>query len=133
MRLRLVPKNELPEQQRQHIDTRLAAPEHQFDGGPAQCWKIYASYLYAFVHRELNLPIAIAEASGRPTAVPGWWIDSQFRGQGYGYELVDLLAAYLKADGATDIGRIPIDTYNGVYNEQSTKLAKRLRERFAKA
>ncbi|MGH8748029.1 MAG: hypothetical protein ACREU5_02860 [Burkholderiales bacterium] len=82
------------------------------------------------MHKELNLPIAISEASGRPVAIPGWWIDHGFRDQGYGNELVDLLAAYLAADGVTGIGLIPIDTHNGQYNEQSSKLARRFRAKF---
>jgi RimJ/RimL family protein N-acetyltransferase len=95
-------------------------------------WHTYQCALYAFIEKDTGLPIAIAEASGRPVAVPGWWIDTQFRGMGYGNELVDLLAARLKAEGVTGIGRIPIDTHRGNYNEQSTRLAERIRAHFEK-
>lgn len=133
MRLRLVPKSELSPAQLGCLDDRLAVPEHEGDGGPPRVWNTYKSFLYAFVHEALELPIAIAEASGRPIATPGWWVDSKFRGQGYGNELVDLLADYLVADGVTEIGRILIDTRRREYDEQSTKLAKRFQARFAQA
>ena len=122
-RLRLLPKIQLSPDQLQYLDKRLAAPEHCNDRGPIQIWHTYQSFLYAFVHNDLNVPIAISEASGRPSATPGWWIDHKFRGQGYGNELVDLLAVYLASDGVTKIGLIPIDTYNGQYHEQSCNLA----------
>jgi RimJ/RimL family protein N-acetyltransferase len=131
MRLRILPKDKLSLGQCQYLDKRLVLPEHQIDRGPIQIWHQYQSYLYAFVHDELSMPIAISEASGRPIAAPGWWIDYKFRGQGYGNELVDLLAEFLATDGVTSIRPIPIDTKNGTYNEQSKKLAIRLRARFA--
>jgi RimJ/RimL family protein N-acetyltransferase len=101
------------------------------DYGPPRVWHKHQAFLYAFLHKELKVPIAIAEASVRPRATAGWWVDSQFRGQGYGNEVVDLLATYLKADGVTEIGSIPIDTHLGKYNERSIKLAQRFRARFA--
>lgn len=133
MRLQIVPKNALSPEQLRYLDARLAAPEHDGDGGPPRVWNKYTSSLYAFVHEAFNFPIAIAEASGRPIATPGWWIDSEFRGQGYGNELVDLLAGYLAADGVTGIGPIIIDTRRCEYDEQSTKLARRFRARFDEA
>ena len=126
MRLYLVTKQELTEPQALHLIGRLAAPEHANDSGPCRVWSTYQSALYAFIHKETGVPIAIAEASGRPIAVPGWWIDSKFRGMGYGNELADLLAAKLKSEGVIGIGRIPIDTYNGNYNEQSSRLVKKI-------
>ena len=132
MRLTIISKNNLTEGQRQHLDQRLTAFEHLNDNGPIRCWNVYQEYLYAFINREINLPIAIAEASGRPISTPGWWIDSEFRGQGFGNELVDLLAGQLKAEGVIGIGPIPIDSYLGVYDDQSIKLVKRLRGHFGK-
>lgn len=132
MRLTIVYKNKLTESQNRHLDERLADPEHRNDNGPIQVWYVYTRFLYAFINKELNTPIAIAEASGRPIATPGWWIDSHFRGQGFGNELVDLLAEQMKAELVTDIGKIPIDTSCGKYNEQSSKLARRLRAHFEK-
>jgi RimJ/RimL family protein N-acetyltransferase len=133
MRLVIVPKSELSDEQRRYLDERLAAPEHRNDRGPPQVWNKYDAFLYAFIHNELNQPIAIAEASGRPLASPSWWVDSKFRGQGYGNEVVDLLAEFLKTDGVTDIGAIMIESYCNEYDEQSVRLARRIRSRFAEA
>ena len=130
MRLTLVPKHDLTEDQRRYLEERLSDPEHQYDYGPSQVWHTSEAFLYAFIHNELNVPIAIAEASGRPIATPGWWVDSKFRGQGYANELIDLLATQLKAEGVTEIGPTPIDTYLSEYDEQSTRLARRLHAHF---
>ena len=133
MRLVIVPKNELSDEQRRYLKERLAAPEHRNDKGPPHVWNTSRAFLYAFIDKELNLPIAIAEASGRPLATPAWWVDSKFRGQGYGNEVVDLLAEFLKTDGVTDIGAIQIESYCNEYDEQSTRLARRIRSRFDEA
>lgn len=130
MPLDIITKQELTEHQAQHLVERLSAPEHANDSGPCRVWNTYQSGLYAFIHKDTGLPIAISEASGRPIAVPGWWIDSNFRNKGFGNELVDLLAARLKAEGVTGVGRIPIDTHNGEYHEQSMRLARRMRAHF---
>ncbi|MGH8727578.1 MAG: GNAT family N-acetyltransferase [Burkholderiales bacterium] len=129
-RLLIVPKNQLSDEQRRYLDERLAVPEHRNDKGPLQVWNKYERFLYAYIHKELNLPIALAQAPGRPVASPAWWIDSKFRGQGYGNEVVDLLAEFLKKDGVTDIGAIQIESYCNEYDEQSTRLARRIRSRF---
>ena len=129
-RLDIVLKTDLTERQAHHLNERLLAPEHKNDNGPCRVWHIYEVALYAFVEREKALPIGIAEASGRPIATPGWWIDSEYRGAHYGNELVDLLAEQLKSEGVTGIGRITIDTYLGTYNEQSSRLAQRIRKHF---
>lgn len=129
MRLILAPKHKLTDAQNQHLSERLADPEHQNDNGPIRVWDVYQNFLYAFINKASGMPVAIAEASGHPR-VPAWWIDSLFRGQGLGNELVDLLADQLKAEGVTAIGRIPIDTYLGNYNEASSKLAKRMHRHF---
>ena len=131
MRLSLVRKEDLTPQQMDEIQERLQR-SIQVDGecGPIKAWFAYKQFLYAFILLDGNSPIAIAEASGRPVSAPGWWIDPDYRGQGYGNELVDLLAQYLRADGVTKIGRIPIQTPNGKYDEQSSRLVMRLRSHF---
>ena len=96
-------------------------------------WRNPWQGLYAFVHIDSDEVVGISEASGPPDGtVAGWWIDSRFRGKGYGAELVDLLAAHLKAKGVRGIGLIPIDTYRGEYHEQSSRLARRFKAHFAK-
>jgi len=62
MRLVIVPKKKLSHEQRQYLDDRLAAPEHRCDYGPPRVWHKYQAFLYAFIHKELKVPIAIAEA-----------------------------------------------------------------------
>lgn len=129
-RLLITPKNELSDEQRRYLEERLAIPEHRNDKGPPQVWNKYDRFLYAFIQKEMNVPVAIAQAPGRPVASPAWWVDSKFRGQGYGNEVVDLLAEFLKKDGVTDIGAIQIESYCNEYDEQSTRLARRIRSRF---
>ena len=79
MRLMLLPKDQLSLEQLDQLHSRL---QHsiQIEGecGPVRAWYDYQRYLYAFVLVDSQLPIAIAEASGRP----GWWIDADFRGLG---------------------------------------------------
>lgn len=131
MRLAIILKSELSEEQAQYLDSRLTAPEHKDDRGPPAGWHTHQSGLYAFIHRQSNRPIAIASASGPVYAVvPAWWVDSKFRRQGYGNELVDLLAAYLRKEGYTGVGKIVIDTYGGKYLDASTKLAQRFKAHF---
>jgi len=130
MRLEIVPKSKLTDFQTRHLNERLMAPEHKNDSGPCRVWNTYQFALYAFVEKKVELPIGIAEASGRPIATPGWWIDSKYRGKGYGNELVDLLATQLKSEGVIGLGKIPIDTHLGSYNEQSSRLARRIRAHF---
>jgi RimJ/RimL family protein N-acetyltransferase len=129
-RLELVPKAGLTEVQLAQLNGRLLATEHKDDSGPCRVWNTYQFALYAFVEKQVGLPIAIAEASGRPIATPGWWIDSIYRGKGYGNDLVDLLAVQLKSEGVTGLGTIPIDTHLGTYHEQSSRLARRIRGHF---
>ena len=59
-----------------------------------------------------------------------WWVDSAFRGQGYGADVIDLLATELKARGVKRIGRITIATHKGEFDTQSARLVRRLRDHF---
>ena len=74
--------------------------------------------------------MALVEAACEDGVKPGWWVDSAYRGQGYGGEVVDLLAATLKARGVTRIGWILIATHKREYDAQSGKLVRRLRRHF---
>jgi GNAT superfamily N-acetyltransferase len=116
----------------ERVDRWLSAPEHANDGGPPRVWNTYSSGLFAFIDPDSGTPVGIAEASGYPIVSPGWWIDSLFRGKGYGSELVDVLASYLKAQGCTQVGRISIQTHLGKFDEQSSRLAQRFRSHFHK-
>ncbi len=133
-RLVIIPKSELSDAQNHLVNKRLAAPEHERDEGPPGVWNTYqAATLYAFFHEQDGAPVGIAEASGPPyLTTPAWWIDSKYRGQNYGSELVDLLAEHLKSKGVTSVGRIPITTYQGVYNDASGAMAERFKAHFAR-
>lgn len=130
VRLKLVEKAALTPNQLEHIEKRLADPLHANDCGPPKVWNTYTYGLFAFVEESTDLPIAIAEASGLDWVAPGWWVDSAFRSKGYGNELVDLLAEYLKSIGVKRIGKIRIQTYKGECDIWSEKLARRLHKHF---
>ena len=131
MRIHLTPKGDLTPEQLASFDARLSHSE-AFEGecGPVRAWRAYKTYLYAFLENETGMPIAVAVGCGGPVCAPGWWIDLDRRGKGYGYEVVDLLASQLKLNGVTEIGPIPIQTPGGAYDEQSRKLVQRLRTHF---
>lgn len=129
-RLALVKKADLTPVQLEHLRNRLADPMHVNDGGPPNVWNGYTHGVFAFVECNSGLPIAIAEASGLDWVAPGWWVDYAFRQKGYGKELVDLLADYLKSIGVKRIGKIRIQTYRGEFDIWSEKLADRMRAHF---
>lgn len=126
----LVPKAMMIPDLKQRFDDLVSLPCHASDRGPLKVWGGFEQYLYGFIDSDSQDPVAIAEASGRPIATPGWWITSECRGRGLGKQMIDLLAAYLMKDGVTGLGSIPIDTYAGHYHVQSAKLAARLRRHF---
>ena len=113
------------------IEERLSLPIHLNDEGPSRAWRTYdPAGLFAFLDTASGALVALAEAAGGDGVKPGWWVDSAFRGQGYGAEVVDLIAANLKARGVTRIGWILIATRNQEYDKQSGKLVRRLRQHF---
>ena len=131
MRIRLIHKKDLTVAQTALLEAAMrSADANEGESGPVRAWRNYQRYLYAFVDTTTGYPIAVAEASGRPTSSPGWWIAPEHRSKGYGYELVDLLAMHLKIDGVTAIGTILIQTPGGAYDDRSRKLEARLRTHF---
>ena len=131
MALTIVPKPNLSAAQLQWINERLSAKEHTDDCGPPKVWGTYQQGLYAVIDEESNRPVGIVEASGPTDCIsPGWWLDSTVRGKGYGNQLVDALAAYLKSLGFTGAGRITIQTKGGVYDQASQALARRFQAHF---
>lgn len=112
------------------VQERLSLPQHRNDLGPPQVWATYTSRLYALFEEPSGRLVALVEASGLNDVQPGWWIDSAFRGKDYGNKVIDILAQHLKAQGVTRIGPILITTYQQQYDEQSSKLAQRLRSYF---
>ena len=131
MRIRLIRKESMSREHLAVLEARFCYSESiEGDCGPVKAWRAYSRYLYGFLYLASGQPIAIAEASGRPVSKPGWWIDLDLRGKGFGNELVDLLAAELLADGVTTIGTTPIQTPQGRYDTQSGMLVLRLRAHF---
>ena len=128
MRIRLIEKTELSEQQLEAVSERLTAPEPRNDKGPIQCWHSYPPHtMYAFFHCKTGGVVGVADASGPANQVnAGWWIDLDYRGKGHGRELVVLLAAKLKSKGYRGVGGIKVDTWQGKYDAAS----RRLREIF---
>ena len=130
MCLVFVEKNALSEAQLSLVSARLGLPEHHDDLGLPQVWNTYQLGLFAFFEVESGNLVALAEASGIDNVQPGWWVDSSFRGKGYGKKVVDILAKYLKAQGVKRIGSIPIITHQQKYDGASKKLAQRLCSHF---
>ena len=130
MCLTMIEKTALSAAQLKLIAERLSLPEHQDDLGPPKVWGVYSSGLFAYFEAASGRLVALVEASGLHNVQPGWWVDSAFRGQGFGRKVVDLLAEHLKARGVTSIGSMAITTHQQQFDQQSKKLAQRLRRHF---
>lgn len=135
MRIQIIPKEDLNEQQIVHLRERVAADEHRFDKGPChQGWDIQScsSNIFVVILSEVSEPIGILYRGGPKQATTvAWWLDQIFRGQSFGHEMIDLFANTLKKEGVTGIGQLVIDTYQGRYNGASESLARRLKAHFA--
>jgi hypothetical protein len=132
VRVSIVKRQALASEKLRYLTDRLFALEHELDTRPTSVWHLesYAPNLYAILLKSSDLPIGILYVGGPKNAIDvSWWIDSRYRGLGYGGEAVDMLAALLKADGVTGVGGIMIQAYEGNYIA-SSKLAKRLRKLF---
>ena len=127
-RLVMLAKGALTPEQLAEVEERISLPEHRDDEGPTRGWRTYSSGLYAFFQPDNGRLVALV--CGFEEARPGWWVDSAYRGQGYGGAVVDLLAARYKASGVTAIRWITIATRDHRYDRQSTRLAQRLRRHF---
>lgn len=126
----MLEKEALSAAQQAMIKERLALPVHLDDEGPSRVWHTESPNLYAFFQIASGRLVALVTASGVEEARPGWWVDSEFRGRGYGAQVVDLLAERLKARGVTRIGWILIATRQQRYDQQSGKMVRRLRRHF---
>jgi RimJ/RimL family protein N-acetyltransferase len=136
MRLVIMRRDMLSTKQTRDLESRLANPENQHDKGPPTVWDIYShssKQFFAFVLKDTRQAIGIVHVSISPNADAGWWIDSQFRGKGYGNELVDLLANRLKEIGYTSAEGITIDTFAGQYHNRSQRLRERFQAHFCPA
>lgn len=125
-------KSELSETQLEALRILLDAAKQQNEAGPVSGWDMYQpDTLYAFVLCASGAAIGIAEASGLREAVSaGWWIAPDFRGHGYGSELVDLLAAELKRQGFYGVGNLVVTSTDQREYDRSVRLCQRLRQHF---
>ncbi len=123
MKIEIVNKTDLTQPQLDYINERISNKSHKNDIGPCTCWNTYASGLYAAIDKENGFIVALIEASGPDCAVnPGWWVDSKYRNKGYGKAVVVELANFLKKRGYNGVGDIRIQTYQGEYDQFSSKL-----------
>lgn len=127
MSLVMYSKDDLSPAQLATVTARLALPIHAHDEGPSRAWATYKSGLYAFFEQENGRLIALVEYGAGTSVRPSWWIDHEFRGRGYGNQVMELLARHLLANGVTHIGWVLIASHNQQYDAQSSKLAQRLR------
>lgn len=133
MRALILPRDCLNERYISYVTERVAASEHDSDNGPCKFWGFpsYFPNLYAIIETQLNVPIGILYAGGPPTNIDAaWWLDSLYRGKGYASEAVELFAEYLRCKGVTGVNRIVVDTFQGKYNEESSKLCRRFKAHF---
>jgi RimJ/RimL family protein N-acetyltransferase len=131
--LKIVPKQDLSDEQLAYIDQRIKDPAHQNDVGPLiqTCWGTYTNGLFAIINIDSEIPIGLIESSGPPDArTAGWWIDSKFRNQGFGSVMIDALILYLKNNGTTGIGNLLITSPKPVESASSKRMAIRLKKAF---
>lgn len=125
MRLRLVPKADLTQDQLDYIEQLISMPAHGNDAGPPRVWRDWTNGMFAVTDYDDSTPIGLVEASGTPPS-PGWWIDSRLRGQRYGSALVDALADHLIKQGIYSVGHMLVQ---GNDCQASQKLVLRLERR----
>lgn len=133
MRIAIVKREKLNQEQTSHLRGRTTADEHRGDGVLCRDWemKSLASMIFVVLLKETFEPIGLFYRGGPKNAISvSWWLDQKFRRRGIGNEMVDLFAKVLKREGVTRIVPLTIEPYRGQRNIASEKLAKRLREHF---
>jgi len=128
MALLMLAREALSPAQLAQVEERLALPVHRHDEGPTCTWRTSPAGMHAFFEPATGELVALASGLGERR--PGWWVDSAFRGQGYGGEVVDLIAALLKSQGVTRVAPVMVATHQHRYDQQSGKLLRRLYKHF---
>jgi RimJ/RimL family protein N-acetyltransferase len=133
MRIKIIKRQNLNEEQVTDLRARTTADEHLHDPGPCHSWDMesLASFIFVVVLKETDKAIGLLYRGGPPNATSvSWWIDQRYRERGFGNEMVDLFATILKEEGVTGIAPLPIEPYQGQQNVASERLAARLRKHF---
>lgn len=130
----ITPRTELSPEQIDIVSARIDAVEHTFDNGACKSWHDVTLYPHLYVAQVAKPShwVGVLYADGQPNEISAsWWLDSKFRGQGLGSEMVDAFAAYLKKyKNVTGVGDIRVDTFKGEYHAQSSALAVRFKNHF---
>ena len=132
-RVYVVPRSAVSAEATAYLAERFAVIEHQFDCGPLRVWQSAGYFPNLFVVFDVasDMPIGALYRAGLPDSIDAaWWIDSLYRGRGYGVEMIDAFVLMLKSEGVTKIGPIRVDTYNDEYDIASRCLVDRLKAHF---
>lgn len=130
--IELIKKSLLNQSMTKKMNFLVELSAHKFDKGPILNWSIPNSseFLLVIVQDKEN-PIGIIYHGGPEYSHDvGWWLAQEYRGKRYGSQAIDILAEHLKGVGVTGIGSVTIDTYQGEYDEASSKLVQRLKQYF---
>ena len=137
MRVTIVPRTDLDQQQIEHLSGRAAAPEHTNDNGPLKAWDQPAneSKLYAVTVAASPMPIGILYANLLESELEvGWWIDIEWRSKKFGRPAVVAFAELLKSKYPNFMGpiRARIITFGGRYDDASRALSVEFERHFRK-
>jgi len=130
VRIKIIKRDQLNEEQKCCLRSRISADEHRNDPGPCRNWELdsLTSFIFVVLSKETNRPIGILYRDGPRNATSvSWWLDQRFRGRGLGYDMVEIFANFLRGEGVTGIAPLPIEPHRGQQNIASEKLAVRLR------
>lgn len=133
MRIKIVPKEELSEEQKAFLRGKLEADkENELFAG----WELPSNsqHLLAVCCIKTNIPIGliyygITEGSALVTL----WLQPDSRGKKLASEMVCLLIDRLRSEGATRLMQGRILSYKGKDNVASAKLMQRLKEGLERA
>ncbi len=123
--LQLLAKNALSNAQKNAIFTCISHPKHKGESALLDDWPSTDNGMYALVLNDV--PIGLLDLSGGHSVSPAWWIDSLYCGKGYGSNMLPLIVTNLKSRQVQQLGRMPIQTLHGQYDDASSYLAKKLR------
>jgi len=133
MRIQIVKRERLNEEQRSELRDRVVADADRERSGLLSSWDSESNgFIFVVLLKQTNKPIGLLYRGGPKTAtIVSIWLDEMFRGLGIGNEMIDLFAKILKNEGVTSIADLSIQPYRGQRNFASEKLVVRLRKHFS--